>query len=76
MIGRTLIVLGISLAVLGLVLLVFPRALSWFGQLPGDLRLERENARVFIPLTSMLVVSLLLTLLLNAALWLLRKLGS
>lgn len=75
MVARILIALGLLLVLTGVLSLLAPRALSWFGQLPGDLRLERENVRVFIPLTSMLLVSLLLTVVLNVALWLLRKLG-
>lgn len=39
--------------------------LSWFGRLPGDIRHEGESSRVFIPITSMLIVSLVLTVLLN-----------
>lgn len=39
--------------------------LSWFGNLPGDIRRVGERSVVFIPLTSMLVVSLLLTIAVN-----------
>ena len=41
--------------------------LSWFGNLPGDIRRVGERSVVFIPLTSMLVVSVLLTLAVNLA---------
>jgi hypothetical protein len=37
-------------------------ALSWFGRLPGDIRIEDENTRVFFPITSMLVISFVLSL--------------
>lgn len=60
---------GVGLVVLGVVLSVFPRAFSWFGRLPGDIRTER----VFFPVTSMLVLSGVLTLLLNLLAWLLRS---
>jgi hypothetical protein len=59
--------LGVLLVVVGL--LVASGALGWFGRLPGDLRFEGERTRVFIPITSMLLVSALLTLLL----WLFRR---
>ena len=36
---------------------------GWFGRLPGDIRMERETMRVYIPFASMLVVSLVLSLL-------------
>jgi len=63
--GRWLIVLGALLILLGVVLYFLPRLFGWFGHLPGDIRIERDGVYVFIPLTSMLVVSVALTLLLN-----------
>ena len=59
-----LVALGIGLVVLGL--LVWSGALSWFGRLPGDVRVERESVRVYVPLVSMLVVSAALSLLLTS----------
>ncbi len=55
------------LIVLGVILLLAGGAtklglLEWFGRLPGDIRIESENTRVFIPLTSMVLISLALTL--------------
>ena len=60
--GPVLIALGIGLVVLGL--LVWSGALSWFGRLPGDVRIERESVRIYVPLVSMLIVSVALSLLL------------
>ena len=57
-----LIVLGIAAIVLGL--LVRVGALGWFGNLPGDIRIEGERTRVFIPITSMLILSVVLSALL------------
>jgi hypothetical protein len=51
--------------VIGVALRYFPGLFSWFGNLPGDIRRETENATVFIPITSMLVVSVILTVVLN-----------
>jgi hypothetical protein len=67
--ARGLILAGVGLVVLGVVLSVFPRAFSWFGRLPGDIRTES----VFFPVTSMLLISGVLTLLLNLLAWLLRS---
>jgi hypothetical protein len=53
--------LGIGLVVVGL--LVSLGGFGWFGRLPGDIRMERETMRVYIPFASMLVVSLVLSLL-------------
>jgi hypothetical protein len=50
---------GVALAVIGL--LVFSGALSWFGRLPGDIRIERESVRIYVPITSMVLVSVVLS---------------
>ncbi|MDX1510893.1 MAG: DUF2905 domain-containing protein [Nitriliruptorales bacterium] len=62
-IGMLLVLGGLGLAGLGL--LVWSGALRWFGRLPGDIRVESENSRVFFPITSMIVVSVVLTLAVN-----------
>ncbi len=54
---------GLALAALGLV--IWLGAFDWFGRLPGDIRIERDSLRIYIPLVSMLLVSLLLTALLH-----------
>ena len=59
--GLMVIVGGICLAFVGL--LIYAGALSWFGRLPGDIRYESENVRVYVPIVSMLLVSLVLSLL-------------
>ncbi|MFU8813729.1 MAG: DUF2905 domain-containing protein [Pseudomonadales bacterium] len=63
--GKWLMLAGVALVVIGL--LAHLGALSWFGRLPGDIRIERPNARFYFPITSMIVVSVLLSLLLNLA---------
>lgn len=64
MTGRSLafLLMGLGLALVVAGLLVWSGALSWFGRLPGDLRIERPQVRVYVPLTSMLLVSLVLSL--------------
>lgn len=63
--ARWLMILGAALFMLGAVLHFAPWLLHWFGRLPGDIRIESARGRVFIPLTSMLLVSIVLTLLVN-----------
>jgi len=58
--GWLIVVAGVAVVVVGL--LVMTGALSWFGRLPGDIRIEGERTRVYIPLASMLLVSLALSL--------------
>ncbi|HEU4628808.1 MAG TPA: DUF2905 domain-containing protein [Gemmatimonadaceae bacterium] len=60
--GLTLIVLGGVLILVGL--LVWSGALSWFGRLPGDIRIERPGLRVYVPITSMLLLSIVLSIVL------------
>jgi hypothetical protein len=61
--GPTLIFIGVAIAAIGL--LAWSGALSWFGRLPGDLRFGSENVRVYIPITSMVLLSIVATLLLS-----------
>ena len=61
--GLLLIGLGVVAVVIGL--LVWTGALSWFGRLPGDIRIQRDNVRVFFPITSMILVSIVFSLLLS-----------
>ncbi|ACM05850.1 DUF2905 domain-containing protein [Thermomicrobium roseum] len=62
--GRLLIVMGLLLAILG-VLLVLAGRIPFIGRLPGDIVYQRGNFTLYIPLMSMLILSLLLTILLN-----------
>jgi hypothetical protein len=61
-VGLGIVVAGVALVIVGL--LVWSGALAWFGHLPGDIRIERDTVRVYIPIVSMLVVSAVLSLLL------------
>ena len=63
--SKWLIIAGIILIAIGLLLHYAPGALSWFGRLPGDIRIETEKTRVYIPITSMILVSLVLSLLIR-----------
>lgn len=65
--SNLLIVVGATILLVGVTLRFFPSAFSWFGHLPGDIRFQGENAQVFIPITSMLVVSVVATLIFNLA---------
>jgi len=61
--GLVIVILGIVVVAIGL--LVWSGALSWFGRLPGDIRVDRGNVKVFFPITSMILISLVLTLAVN-----------
>ena len=63
-IGRILLVVGVVIAVIGAAL-AFGWRIPLLGQLPGDISIDRDNVRVFIPLGTMLLLSIVLTIILN-----------
>ena len=65
--AKIFLVVGAVLLLVGLVMWLFPNALGWFGHLPGDVRYEssNKNVRVYAPFVSMLVLSIVLTIILN-----------
>jgi hypothetical protein len=60
-VGLFVVIGGICVIVIGL--LIYSGGLNWFGRLPGDIRYEGQNTRIYFPLVSMLIVSLALSLL-------------
>lgn len=68
--GNLLITIGILLVLLGLTINYAPSLINWLGKLPGDLLLEDNNKSLFIPITSSIVISIILTIIANL---LLRK---
>jgi hypothetical protein len=65
--GTTLVLVGALIIVIGL--LVATGWLNWFGRLPGDIRIERENVNLYLPLTTMLLLSVVLSL----VMWVVRR---
>ena len=63
--AKTIIYVGVVLVVLGLILTYAPGVVKWFGRLPGDIHIKFNNGSVFIPITSMIILSVLLTVLVN-----------
>ena len=53
---------GLTIVAVGAVIYFFHDRLGWFGRLPGDIRIERENFKVYIPITTMILVSIVLSL--------------
>jgi hypothetical protein len=62
--GRLLILLGLGAVIAGVVLLFLPR-IPWLGRLPGDILVQRERFTFYFPLATSIVISIVLTLLLN-----------
>jgi Protein of unknown function (DUF2905) len=61
--GRALIVLGVVIAAVGLLLVLFGR-LPWLGRLPGDIAIQRGSWSFYFPLGTSILLSIVLTLLL------------
>ena len=59
-VGRVLLILGVALVAAGLVLVLAPR-IPFVGRLPGDIRIARDGVVIYIPLGTMIVVSVLLS---------------
>ncbi len=62
--GRSLVVLGVVIAAIGAVLIVGPR-IPYLGRLPGDIRIERDGLTIYIPLATMLLVSIVASVVLG-----------
>lgn len=60
--GKILVVIGIILVVAGAIVWLAGDKLDWLGRLPGDIRIEKENTRIYFPITTMLIVSALFSL--------------
>ncbi len=72
-VGKVLIFLGIFLIVLGSLMVLLPKLNLPLGNLPGDIKIKKENFEFYFPLMSSLLVSLLLTVILNLIFLLMRK---
>ncbi|MGZ5052479.1 MAG: DUF2905 domain-containing protein [Methylobacter sp.] len=64
-IGKLLTIVGGIFVLVGLAVSYAPWLINWFGKLPGDIRIEDEQRFVFVPITSMLIISVILTLIIN-----------
>ena len=63
--AKWLIIVGIIFTIIGFLLHYLPWTLNWFGKLPGDIHIKQENSNLYIPITSMVIVSILITVILN-----------
>ena len=63
--AKLLIGLGIVLVIVGIIWLLLPSAFSWLGNLPGDIKYKSGNTRVYFPIVTMIIISIVATILLN-----------
>lgn len=71
--GRILVIIGLTIAFSGFVLMFAVRIFPWLGNLPGDFRFEGRNVRIYFPLATMILISVLGTILLNIVIRIFRK---
>ena len=64
-IGKILVLIGIFSIVCGLIIILFGNKLSWFGNTPFDFKYEGDNTRVYAPIGSMLVLSIVISVIAN-----------
>ena len=63
--AKIFIYAGIILVVIGLLMNFNPGIFKWFGRLPGDIHIKLDSGSIFIPVTTMILVSIILTIILN-----------
>ena len=67
--GKWIIITGAIIVAAGIIVYFFHDKLNWICRLPGDIRIEKENFRFYFPITTMILLSLLVTL----VIWAVRK---
>ena len=64
-ITKTLLIAGIVLILIAIIYHFFGDKLNWLGRLPGDIRYEGENTKVFFPITTMIILSIVFSVVMN-----------
>ena len=63
--GKYIIFIGVGVIVVGILIYFLHDKLHWIGRLPGDIRIEKENSGFYFPIVTMLLLSLVLTIIIN-----------
>lgn len=67
--GKLLVIVGILIVIASLVFWLAGNKLSWFGHLPGDIRISGKKISFYFPITSMIIISVIISFII----WLVRK---
>jgi len=67
--AKLIIYIGITLILVGIIWHFFGDKLSWIGNLPGDIKIDNGNTKIFFPITTMILLSVLLSFIM----WLIRR---
>ena len=68
-IGKLIILAGVILVIIGVIISFAGNRFGWFGNLPGDIKIEKENVRIYFPVMTMIILSIVLSFLI----WLFKK---
>jgi uncharacterized protein HemY len=60
--GKVLIIIGLVIAGIGILFVLTPK-IPWLGDLPGDILIKKDNFRFYFPVTTCIIISIILTLL-------------
>lgn len=63
--GKFILVVGLLIVLAGLLIYLLGDKLTWLGRLPGDFRIEKENFRFYMPISTMIIISVVLTIIIN-----------
>ena len=63
--AKILIGIGVILILIGIIWLIFPSAFSWIGNMPGDIKHKSGNTRIYFPVVTMIIISIIATIVLN-----------
>lgn len=63
--GKYILLVGLGVVLIGALIYFFHDKFHWIGRLPGDIRVEKENFRFYFPITTMIILSILLTIIIR-----------
>lgn len=63
--GKYLLIAGLIIVAAGILIYFFHNYFKWIGRLPGDIRIEKENFRLYFPITTMIIFSLAITIIIQ-----------
>ncbi|MEE3302613.1 MAG: DUF2905 domain-containing protein [Candidatus Neomarinimicrobiota bacterium] len=68
--SKWLIIIGMTTVALGFILNIFSDKLGWLGRLPGDIRLGSKNVRFYFPISTLIIINLVIYLIMRLISWL------
>jgi hypothetical protein len=64
--GKYLIIIGAAILIIGVLIYFFGINFKWFGHLPGDIRIEKENFSFYFPITTLILINVMIFLIVRA----------